>query len=178
MIVSLFLLWAWRGMAMSVEDGVSWELAQYRATHLSGIRYEIAFSIPDGRSGDVTFEETIIFDYQGDDDLQMDFQGKGLDPVGKVNGKKYPLSVNHEHVVLPKRFLRKGRNVVRLSGISADQSLNRNVDYLYTLFVPAHARSVFACFDQPDLKARFTLSLTMPSDWIAIPVEAGEIRRE
>ena len=167
-IVCLLLLCAGQGMAVNVENGVSWELARYRAAHLSGIRYEIAFSIPDDRSENVTFEETILFDYQGGDDLQIDFQGKDLDPVGKVNGKKFPLSVSHEHLVLPKRLLRKGRNIVQLSGISADQSLNRNVDYLYTLFVPAHARSVFACFDQPDLKARFSLSLTMPSDWVAI----------
>src|SRR5690606_11275132 len=48
-------------------------------------------------------------------------------------------------------------------------------DYVYTLFVPADASRVLACFDQPDLKARFTLALTVPAGWTAIghaPVQA------
>ena len=41
-------------------------------------------------------------------------------------------------------------------------------DYLYTLLVPADASSLFPCFDQPDLKARFELAVTAPSDWRVI----------
>ena len=40
--------------------------------------------------------------------------------------------------------------------------------YVYSLFVPADASTVFPCFDQPDLKARFSLTLTMPAGWTAI----------
>jgi aminopeptidase N len=39
---------------------------------------------------------------------------------------------------------------------------------VYTLFVPSDASSVFPCFDQPDLKARFKLELVMPRAWTAI----------
>ena len=38
--------------------------------------------------------------------------------------------------------------------------------YLYTHFEPTDARRVFACFDQPDLKARFRVSVTAPSGWL------------
>ena len=34
--------------------------------------------------------------------------------------------------------------------------------------MPDHARSVFPCFDQPDLKARFALTLLLPEQWQAI----------
>ena len=34
--------------------------------------------------------------------------------------------------------------------------------YLYTQFESADARRVFACFDQPDLKATFAFSVTAP----------------
>jgi aminopeptidase N len=40
--------------------------------------------------------------------------------------------------------------------------------YLYSLFVPADASSAFPCFDQPDLKARFSLALQMPAKWRAV----------
>jgi aminopeptidase N len=56
--------------------------------------------------------------------------------------------------------------------------------YVYTLFVPSDASTVFPCFDQPDLKARFSLQLTAPASWTAIgnaPVrdsaDAGEGRK-
>jgi aminopeptidase N len=37
--------------------------------------------------------------------------------------------------------------------------------YLYTQFEIADARRVFACFDQPDIKATFTFSVTAPDHW-------------
>ena len=36
-------------------------------------------------------------------------------------------------------------------------------EYIYTLFVPSDASTTFPCFDQPDLKARFTLEATFPA---------------
>jgi len=38
--------------------------------------------------------------------------------------------------------------------------------YLWTTFEPDDARVAWACFDQPDLKARFAFSVTAPQDWI------------
>ncbi len=49
--------------------------------------------------------------------------------------------------------------------------LHRAVDpadqkvYTYTKFEPAYARTVYANFEQPDLKARFTISVLVPSHW-------------
>ncbi len=40
-------------------------------------------------------------------------------------------------------------------------------DFLYTLFVPARVTGV-PCFDQPDLKARYKLTLDIPSGWQAV----------
>jgi aminopeptidase N len=41
-------------------------------------------------------------------------------------------------------------------------------EYVYSLFVPSDASTVFPCFDQPDLKARFTLALEVPQAWEAV----------
>jgi aminopeptidase N len=40
--------------------------------------------------------------------------------------------------------------------------------YLYTHFQPAEAHRVYACFDQPDLKAPFELTVTAPRGWQVI----------
>ncbi|MBD0671148.1 aminopeptidase N [Streptomyces sp. CBMA156] len=51
------------------------------------------------------------------------------------------------------------------------EGLHRFVDpvdgetYLYTHYEPADARRVFANFEQPDLKAPFTFTVTAPADW-------------
>ncbi len=51
------------------------------------------------------------------------------------------------------------------------EGLHRFVDpvdgavYLYSQFETADAKRMFACFDQPDLKAPFTLTVTAPYDW-------------
>jgi aminopeptidase N len=63
------------------------------------------------------------------------------------------------------------------------EGLHRFVDpvdgevYLYSQFESADAQRVFACFDQPDLKASFTFHITAPSHWQVIsnaPVKGTE----
>jgi aminopeptidase N len=40
--------------------------------------------------------------------------------------------------------------------------------YLYSQFETADAKRMYACFDQPDLKAPFSLAVTAPADWEVI----------
>jgi aminopeptidase N len=53
------------------------------------------------------------------------------------------------------------------------EGLHRFVDpldgevYVYSQFETANAKRMYACFDQPDLKATFTLHVTMPAHWDA-----------
>ncbi len=54
------------------------------------------------------------------------------------------------------------------------EGLHRFVDpvdgavYLYSQFETADAKRMYACFDQPDLKAPFSLTVTAPADWEVI----------
>ncbi|AWK72034.1 aminopeptidase N [Rhodococcus oxybenzonivorans] len=54
------------------------------------------------------------------------------------------------------------------------EGLHRFVDptdqavYLYSQFETADAKRMFACFDQPDLKATFDVHVTAPADWKVI----------
>ncbi|MDK1474424.1 aminopeptidase N [Streptomyces sp. 549] len=50
--------------------------------------------------------------------------------------------------------------------------------YLYTQYEPADARRVFACFEQPDLKAPFDVRVTAPGHWTVLSNGAREGERE
>lgn len=52
-----------------------------------------------------------------------------------------------------------------------------NATYLYTQYEPTDARRVYACFDQPDIKPRWSFSVDAPSDWTVLsnqPVDSVE----
>ena len=65
------------------------------------------------------------------------------------------------------------------------EGLQRSVDpadgevYLYSQGETAHIRNMFPCFDQPSLKATFTLTATTPAHWEAVsnnPVESKVVK--
>lgn len=113
----------------------------------------------------------------------IDFRGES-EQVASVllNGRKVPYTVKDEHIVIDTREAADGENRVTIEFTANDQSLNRRDEFLYTLLVPDRARTLFPCFDQPDMKSLFTLSLEVPSSWQAVAngaVEPGgfDIRR-
>ena len=172
---TIFLfLFAWfsllMGAAVPVVDGVSRELAVYRTAHISDVCYDLSFTVPDDKSKPVYFEELLMFDWSGEEDLQIDFQGEASQLYNDlmVNGKTVKTVLLNEHIIIPAQSLIQGENSIAIGGYSGDKALNRSDDYMYTLFVPDHARSVFPCFDQPDLKAVFDLKLNIPEGWVSI----------
>ena len=80
------------------------------------------------------------------------------------------------HLIIPASATRAGENAIRIAFLAGDDSLNRNDDFLYTLFVPARAHFAWPCFDQPDLKARYSLTLNVPSGWQAV-ANGAELER-
>ena len=78
--------------------------------------------------------------------------------------------------------------VGRSTYMNTGEGLHRFIDpvdnetYLYTQFEITDARRVFACFDQPDLKATFTFTITAPGHWKVVsnsatpaPVRDGHV---
>ena len=153
-----------------VEKGVSRKLAEHRKKMIRDLAYTLHFTIPAQKEAPVRATETITFQLTDKTSpLQLDFK----EQTGKlqslvVNKRKVAPDHRQEHLVIPSRYLKKGRNQVDIRFTAGDLSLNRSPDYLYTLLVPDRARTVFPVFDQPDLKAVFTLSLTLPQDWQAL----------
>jgi aminopeptidase N len=63
------------------------------------------------------------------------------------------------------RYSRDGTGLHRAVD-PADQKV-----YTYTKFEPAYARTVYANFEQPDLKASFTISVIVPAGWTVLSNE-------
>lgn len=147
------------------EAGVSLELAESRAAAVSDVEYDLHFEVPSSVDDPVTGTALISFALDRKQPLQLDFTGAAYEGSCEVNGVETEAAWVNEHILIPATALKKGRNNVRIDFTSSDSPLNRNEEYLYTLFVPAHAREAFPCFDQPDLKAVFKLSLNLPEGW-------------
>ena len=157
--------------AQMLSKGVPKELADHRKVNISNVVYDLTFNIPSNLSHKVTGTAIISFDLKEQEDLILDFQGEfnGTAYVyyGKKNNKRrsFEALYEDEHIIIPMRQLQAGKNKIELNFTCQDKALNRNKDYVYTLFVPDLARSVFPCFDQPDLRAVFATTLHTPSGW-------------
>ena len=180
--------------AFSIDEGVSRTLARERARLISNVRYQLQLELTP-RAPRIYGHIDILFDLAArpGDPLPIDF--RDLDGQGKVvDGAALGITVNDSaaepersngHILIPARLLHLGPNHIEMDFDSAIAEANRAVtryvdsedgsEYLYTLFVPMDASLAFPCFDQPDLKARFTLDVTAPRDWEVISNGADEV---
>jgi len=160
------------------DAGVSEALAQERATTVGDLRYELSFTVPADRKQPITGRAIVGFALKNRHRVVFDFAQPAdrLRSV-RVGTREVSLAVTNGHVVIEEALTQAGLNQVEFEFTAGDEALNRNDEFLYTLFVPARARLTFPCFDQPDLKARYTLHLTVPAGWQALSNGAERMRR-
>jgi aminopeptidase N len=180
-----------------VENGVSQKLAQWRAANYSDVRYKLRITLEKGAplmKGDIEVRVTLT-DEGAKNDLVLDWRAtqfagdkdKPYANVMQINDAIDIIStVVNEHLIVPKGALKTGENIIKIqfaspiktSGAAVTRYVDREdgAEYIYSLFVPSDASTAFPCFDQPDLKARFTLSIKAPGKWkIVSNVEPNEI---
>ncbi len=138
--------------------------------------YDVALDLGDAARAE-TFESvsTVRFgcrrpgasswiDLIADEILSAELNGAPLD-TGAADGARLPLPDLAAENVLSVRarcgYMRTGEGLHRVHDPADDAT------YLYTQLATADARRVLACFDQPDLKARFRLTATVPAGWEA-----------
>ncbi len=163
-------------LAPRLEPGVSQELAQWRARQYRDLRYALALKL-DERKDTVAGQLDLRVALRRRSDLVLDWRGAPVRAL-RVNGKPARARQEKQHLVIARADLKTGENRVQLEFSAAaavsGAALTRYRDredgssYLYSLFVPADASSVFPCLDQPDLKARFSLQLDLPRGWRAV----------
>lgn len=171
---------------VSAEPGVLQVLARDRAARISNLHYRLQLDIPADIEAPIPAGLEIRFEYSPNGQaLQLDFRERPdrIEALS-VNGSPVAYQLSNEHIVILASDLQPGENLIQIGFQAGESALNRNPDYLYTLFVPDRARTVFPLFDQPDLKARYDLVLTVPAGWramsaapVAEVIESGQ-RRE
>ncbi len=156
--------------ALQLEDGVSLELATYRKNQVSNVNYQLNFKIPEAKTQPIPAQLVLTFQISDvDAPLYLDFkeQTSHLKSID-VNSKTTAIVHEHEHIKIDSKYLKAGKNIIEIDFIAGESSLNRNDDYLYTLLVPDRARTLFPCFDQPNIKATYSLDITAPKDWTVL----------
>lgn len=149
--------------------GSSRVLADLRKREIKDLRYQLFFRLPATRSEAVRGEETIRLRLEEPQEVVLDFKAAPHAIQGvAVNGDSTAYEFRNEHLIIPQSATRMGENAIHIRFTAGDQSLNRRDDYMYTLLVPDRARTLFPCFDQPNLKATFTLELSVPQAWQAV----------
>ena len=95
--------------------------------------------------------------------ISVNLNGRELDPALVFNGARIQLDgleVGNVLIIRAKcAYMRTGEGLHRFVDPVDDEV------YLYTQFESADARRMYACFEQPDLKAPFTLHVTAPDHW-------------
>ena len=175
LIIALLTVCSLAAQDRMLDSGISRELATHRKANINGLEYNINLVIPAERQTAIEGTIEISFNLKKRQEIILDFrEEKEKIRNISINGRAVAYTVHNEHITLPRSASRKGENTITISFIAGDQSLNRNDEFLYTLLVPDRARTVFPCFDQPDLKATFRLKLDIPKGWCAVsnsPVE-------
>lgn len=161
-------------MAMAVDPaaGISEGLAAERASQIRDLHYGLKLEIPAKREEAIRGTARLSFALKtAGRPLVLDF-APGKERIEAVESERKPVEWRwvNGHIVLE-----RGVSPLEIRFRAGEGPLNRNEDFLYSLFVPARAHHAIPCFDQPDLKARLRVDIAAPAGWeVLTNAPAGE----
>jgi len=149
--------------------------AAERSAHLAVASYELTLDLT---TGDETFISETKIKFSCDKPGYETF----LDAVGKnvisatLNGQNVDTANYDGESIFIKNLAAENELVIQMNGLysKTGEGLQRSVDpvdnevYLYSQGETAFIRKMYPCFDQPDLKATFTLTVIAPNHWSVI----------
>jgi aminopeptidase N len=166
--------------------------ASARKRLLSELQYRLEIDLTRGSDGFAGVVD-MSFNYAGGErPLTIDFRGGEVVAV-TVAGKAIDYDYNGYFITLPGASLEAGSQRLRVeythdyskdgSGLYRYEDPQDGRIYLYTNFEPYDANRLFPHFDQPDLKARYSLTVRAPTGWQVVSAsresavaDAGEIQ--
>jgi len=168
----------------TARDRLTQDEARTRAGQISNVAYRLDLDLEAGAKtfrGDVT----IGFDHRGGDTF-LEWLG-GQVHLMEVNGERVePVTAGSRILLTGSRL--SDHNEIRISYERAydhtGEGLHQFIDpsdgaeYLYTQLEPYSAHRVMPCFDQPDLKATYELTITAPTEWAVVTSGANVDREE
>ncbi len=173
--------------AVAASDFLTESDARTRAARVSEVSYDVRLELRAGAE-DYRGEVGVDFSLEGaGESLRLDLRASALEQL-TVNGRPVPAGCfDGARILLPPETLLEGPNRVearyRNAFSHSGNGFHRFVDpedsreYLYTDFEPFFAHRMMPCFDQPDLKAVFRVSVVAPVGWMVIgnnPAQSAE----
>ncbi|GHC90062.1 aminopeptidase N [Nocardiopsis terrae] len=160
--------------------------ARERARILSVGSYAVELDLT---TGDETFRSTTVVRFSSTEPGARTFvdlaaprirsavlNGRELDAAELFDGERLTLpdlaAENELTVVADAAYMRTGEGLHRFVD-PVDGSV-----YLYSQFETADAHRMFTCFDQPDLKSVFELTVYAPPSWEVVSNNAPDVERE
>ena len=149
--------------------------AAERSNHLAIKSYQVSLDLT---LGDEIFESITVVKFSCNKAGYETF----IDAVGRnvikatLNGQVVDTANYDGESIFIKNLATENELVIHMNGLysKTGEGLQRSVDpvdnevYLYSQGETAFIRKMYPCFDQPDLKATFTLEVTAPAHWQVI----------
>ncbi len=150
--------------------GVARDLAQQRANSVSAVQYDLLLKLPEQVAEPVTGIVSIQLHLNdASQALVLDFRAPADHVIDvTLDNAAVDYSVTPDHIVIPATSISAGDHTVQVEFRSTDAALNRQSGFLYALFVPDRASTAIPVFEQPNIKARFKLTLEIPAHWQAL----------
>ncbi len=162
---------------MSQAPNLTREQAQQRARTVAVQSYDITIDLTDGAGGpgEKTFSTRSVIRFTSSPGAEtfIDFVGDGI-ATAELNGAALDVgSWSTSGGLVLTGLAESNELTIDAVGLymNTGEGLHRFVDpvdgavYLYSQFETADAKRLYACFDQPDLKATFSVHVTAPADW-------------
>lgn len=159
------------------DDNLTAEFAKFRRTQVRTVEYEMSFTLNKG-ADEYSGRTLIRADLNKVDlPLSVDLMTKKITEV-KVNGKIIGDYIARTGSLdIPPKYLTPSvqieiayTNSYNKDGEGFQHSVDPEdkAEYVFTDFEPYHAHHFFPCFDQPDLKATYKVTVDGPKDWKVI----------
>ena len=163
----------------TVKDVLSESDAATRSKNISNVEYHLDLNLPGGASDTYSGTLEATFTIETNPETFLDFTGFEITTL-ILNGRIIadPSWNGHRLLIGARDGLLTGVNTIRLEYINeydhTGDGFHQFIDpeddqeYVYSNFEPYSAHRLFPCFDQPNIKAQYKLSVECPSDWTLI----------